>query len=402
MWVNNACPHRTRQRGGAGGRSEWRRAGGLWGLACACSLQTTRHRRRRHKRKTRYNSHKSRNDTWQPHKSDWSRHGAIPTQPLSKQPSSTPERGILGPFQWTGTPQGSPQPFWLRHKKVFWLNYPIRWDGAQTGRWWQLEHLQRFCLARGEADPDAATTVTVSSRKAWGFLTKLLKIPFPISTFTIQQLQHQSGITRKVLRRDLKDATKLQDAGWTAALNRRGREKGSEASAPSFMDEPGTRPLRNKVKWSFPMIKRTTTRPFYWFLLKGGMNKRRNLPDSAWLYRQRCYVTPSVHAPLPVSCFEQRSERRPQHLHSPRGRFPAGRRAASASDSSLEGLAAASKSQSILLLLQVIRRLCGHTLALRRLVRRRALRDYGGATERKGGSFHRFDFDGIFLFDLTF
>lgn len=68
------------------------------------------------------------------------------------------------------------------------------------------------------------------------------------------------------------------------------------------------------------------------------------------LYRLRCYVTPSVHTLLSVSCLEQHSKRRPQHLYLPCGRFPTGRGAASASDSSLEGLAAASKSQSILLL----------------------------------------------------
>lgn len=111
-----------------------------------------------------------------------------------------------------------------------------------------------------------------------------------------------------------------------------------------------------------------------------------------------CYVTPRASA----SCLEQHSKRRPQRSYWPCGRFPMGRRAALASVSSLEGLAAASKSQSILFYLKAfpsspegnsaVVRL--HTCTLLRLVSCRALRDCGGATEGKAGKFPFFHFLG--------
>lgn len=114
------------------------------------------------------------------------------------------------------------------------------------------------------------------------------------------------------------------------------------------------------MKWSCPLIKR--------------------IASAGKLYRQRCYVTPSVHTLLSASCLEQHSKRRPQHLYLPCGR--------SQRDGEQPRLLTAPwkvwlllpRARAFFSSLEVIRQLCGHTLAHtpRRLVRCRALRDYGG------------------------
>lgn len=65
-----------------------------------------------------------------------------------------------------------------------------------------------------------------------------------------------------------------------------------------------------------------------------------------------CYVTPGAYTLPSVSHLQKHFKRKPQHFCLPCGHFPAGRRPAPAFDSSAEGLAAASQSQSILLYLE--------------------------------------------------
>lgn len=101
-----------------------------------------------------------------------------------------------------------------------------------------------------------------------------------------------------------------------------------------------------------------------------------------------------------VSSCEQRSKTRGQHSYWPCGRFPPGRQAALASDSSLEGLAAASRSQSILFYLEAFSSsprgnpaaVWSRSSSLLRLVGCRALRDYSRAKEGKASEIHYFDF----------
>ena len=172
--VNNACLHRTGEKGVASsGRSGW--AGGLWGLAYACQPQTA-HRRRETDTKENSLSWSRAEMTLGGHKTSQLESSSKQTRGLTRcdlhysrcQNSRAvliwQEKAISRVFFFhCWGPQASPGSVRLQTETLVWPNYPISWSSGQTGRWWRLEHLWRLCLVWGPPVLQTRPTSTSST-----------------------------------------------------------------------------------------------------------------------------------------------------------------------------------------------------------------------------------------------